>query len=340
VSDLLSRFEQIAPQALALLADPFVQFLFHDSLIWWPFLLTAFAVALIAFWAGHGANRAALGEFRRRFLSRAIWAHRSAQADYAYYIVNSILHPLLVAPLIVGGAAIGGWVEAALAKSFGPIGAPLLALGWARAIYTVFFYLAYDLGRFIAHTLLHDVPLLWQFHKLHHSAEVLTPLTNYRAHPVELFIMATVPSVFTGLVSGVIWYVSAGEVGFYTFLGLHVGIAAFNAIGNLRHWQVWISFGPKLNRWLISPAHHQIHHSREARHFGRNRGFELAIWDRLFGTLYVPIEEEAFHFGLGDESDGAWHRVGRMYFWPFRYALAILGFGRPPVRAGSDGGHS
>jgi len=342
-SALLTRFERIAAQALALLIDPFVQFLFRDSLIWWPFLVTAFAVALTVFWIGHGRTRAALGEFRRRFLSRAIWAHRSAQADYAYYLVNAIVHPLLVAPLIVSGAAIGAWIAAALRTLLGPLDAPLLGQGAARLLYTVLFYLAYDFGRFVAHCLLHDVPVLWQFHKVHHSAEVLTPLTNFRAHPVELFLMAIVPSAFTGLVTGAVWYISAGEVGFFTFLGLHVGILAFNAIGNLRHWHVWISFGPTLNRWIISPAHHQLHHSREPRHFGKNRGFELALWDRWFGTLYVPREEEEFRLGLGDGTDGAWHRVGRMYFWPFRHALALLGLGRPPgqrVPAPSDARHS
>jgi sterol desaturase/sphingolipid hydroxylase (fatty acid hydroxylase superfamily) len=286
-----------------------------------------------AYWLGHGRSRAALGDFRRRYLSRAIWAHPSSQADYAFYIVNAALYPFIVAPLVITGAACGVFVESALVRLCGPLAVPLLGLGWARALYTVLFYVAYDFGRFFAHSLLHDVPMLWQFHKVHHSAEVLTPFTNYRAHPVELFIMAAIPNLLTGVASGIIWYVSAGEIGFYTFLGLHVGIAAFNAIGNLRHWQVWISFGPVLNRWLISPAHHQIHHSRESRHFGKNRGFELAIWDRLCGTLYVPRKEEEFRLGLGDDSDGAWHRVGRLYGWPFRYALALLGLGSAPAPA-------
>ena len=39
--------------------------------------------------------------------------------------------------------------------------------------YTVLFFIAYDFGRFVAHSLLHDIPCLWQFHKVHHSAEVL-----------------------------------------------------------------------------------------------------------------------------------------------------------------------
>ena len=175
------------------------------------------------------------------------------------------------------------------------------------------------------------MPLLWQFHKVHHSAEVLTPLTNYRAHPVELFLMAAVPSLATGLVSGIFWYVAADEIGVYTFLGAHVLVVGFNAFANLRHFEVWISFGPALNRWLISPAHHQIHHSRDPRHFGSNRGFELAVWDRLFGTLYVPGAVEELRLGLGDGTDGAWHRVGRMYGWPFRYALALFGSARAPA---------
>ena len=136
-------------------------------------------------------------------------------------------------------------------------------------------------------------------------------MTAFRAHPVDLAVMAWVPALTTGIV---IWcfhrYANAG-IGMITFLGLHTIIWAFNLVGNLRHWQVWLSYGPTLNRWLISPAHHQLHHSYEPRHLGCNRGFELAVWDRLYGTLYVPpLAPETFRMGLGDGSDGQWPGCG------------------------------
>jgi hypothetical protein len=51
----------------------------------------------------------------------------------------------------------------------------------------------------------------------------------------------------------------------------------------------------------------------------------------MFGTLYVPGAAEELRLGLGDGTDGAWHGVGRMYAWPFRYALALYGWGREPA---------
>jgi len=327
--DFVQQIADVARLVVAAALYPFVQVLYRQSLIWWPFLLSAFTLALFAFWFTHGRRWTALGEFRRRFLGPAIWAHRSARADYLFYLVNGALFPFVVSPLLIAGASIGTAVEAGLARLYGPIGEPLLGLLAARVVYTVVFFLAYDFGRYLAHNLLHEVPLLWQFHRLHHSAEVLTPFTNFRSHPVELFVMASVPNATTGVMSGIVWYLSGGEIGFYTFLGFHVAVAAFNSIGNLRHWQVWISFGPVLNRWLISPAHHQIHHSSAPRHFGKNRGFELAVWDRLFGTLYAPGAEEPLRFGLGDGSDGKWHSLGRMYFWPFRDAFLRMRGGTP-----------
>jgi len=99
---------------------------------------------------------------------------------------------------------------------------------------------------------------------------------------------------------------------------VHALLWLSNLIGNLRHSPVWLSYGPSWGRWLISPAHHQLHHSCEARHFGRNRGFALALWDRLYGTLYVPgARPEAFRLGLGDGSDERYHHLGRMYLLPF-----------------------
>jgi sterol desaturase/sphingolipid hydroxylase (fatty acid hydroxylase superfamily) len=328
--DLSHLLLNLAPRVVARLIGPFTEFLLHDSLIWWPFLLSTLGIGAFAFWLRDRRGLESLREFRRRYLSRAIWAHRSAQADYAFYIVNGVLYPLIVAPLVLSGAGIAKALNAGLGDVFGTPAAPLVGSTAARVAYTLIFFAAYDFGRFVAHNLLHEIPLLWEFHKTHHSAEVLTPISSYRVHPVDLFVMQLCPNLATGLVSGVFFYLCAGEIGFYSFLGLHVCVAACNTIGNLRHWHVWISFGPVLGRWLISPAHHQVHHSLEPRHMGKNRGFELAIWDRMFGSLYVPAAEETLRLGLGDGSDGEWHMVGRLYAWPFRYALARLGFVRAP----------
>jgi sterol desaturase/sphingolipid hydroxylase (fatty acid hydroxylase superfamily) len=192
-------------------------------------------------------------------------------------------------------------------------------------LFTVLFFIAYDFGRFVAHSLLHDVPVLWEFHKVHHSAETLNPLTTFRAHPLDLLVMAWVPALATGLLTWTFNQVAAAPISAYTFLGLHVLIFAFNLVGLLRHTHVWLHYGPKWGKWFVSPAHHQLHHSCDPRHVGSNRGFELAVWDRLYGTLYVPGPRERFRMGLGDGTDAEWHRVGRMYVRPFVNAAKRLG---------------
>jgi hypothetical protein len=156
------------------------------------------------------------------------------------------------------------------------------------ALYTLVFFLAYDFGRYLAHFVQHRFDILWHFHKVHHSAEVLTPFTAFRAHPVDLVIMATFPAAATGMVNGIFNYWSGGTAGLHLFFGLHAFIFIYNLVGNLRHTHVWLSYGPVLSQIFISPAQHQIHHSIEERHWGRNIGFALAIWDRLFATLYIP----------------------------------------------------
>jgi len=97
---------------------------------------------------------------------------------------------------------------------------------------------------------------------------------------------------------------------------MHGGIAAYHLISNLRHTHVWVSFGPVWSRYFISPAQHQIHHSADEKHFHTNIGWAFAIWDRLFGTLYVPEGKEEITYGLGDGTDADYHGVIRMYFLP------------------------
>ncbi len=321
-----TQFYTLVFETVQALLAPFLAFAQYDSSLFWPFLASTLAIAVVVYgvW-GAWARRSRFSPlgFLRGFFSRAVWWHRSSRADYRFYLVNGILFPAIVGPLILSGAQIGEGVRDGLTSLFGAPASPA-EVGFAATLaFSAAFFLAYDLGRYIAHSVLHEVPLLWQFHKVHHSAEVLTPFTSFRVHPLDLFIMAMGANLLTGPVTGLFLYFFAGDISLVTFFGLHVVIFAYNLVGNLRHTHVWLSYG-RLGYVFVSPAQHQIHHSALVHHFGKNRGFGLAIWDLAFGTLYVPKEREEFPMGLGDGSDGEWHTVARMYWWPFSQSFALL----------------
>jgi sterol desaturase/sphingolipid hydroxylase (fatty acid hydroxylase superfamily) len=298
----------------------------RDSFLYWPFLVSSVIIAAFAWrWSvlarANSANRS-WRQFFADYFGAQIWWHRSARADYALYFANALVLPLVFGYLLMSDAQVARWIGGTLGDPEASGGSAGMAV---RVLFTVAFFIAYDFGRFVAHSLLHDVPLLWEFHKVHHSAQVLTPMTTFRAHPIDLLVMAWVPAFTTGIVAWAFNRFAGTAVGFHTFLGVHALMWAFNLIGNLRHSPVWLSYGPSIGKWLISPAHHQVHHSYEQRHYGCNRGFELAIWDRLCGTLYVPpIQPEIFRMGLGDETDGRFHTLARMYLWPFAGAARTL----------------
>ncbi len=294
-----------------------------DSFLFWPFLLSSVVIALLA-WA-YWSHQGALGwrQVRERFLSARLWWHRSARADYRLYFVNALLFPALFGALLFRHQDVAVWLDAVL--DYSQTGAADgAALGWKLA-YTLLFFVAYDLGRFVSHSLLHDVPVLWEFHKVHHSAQVLTPITAFRSHPVDLLLMAWGGTAAAGLLAWAFNHFAGASVDAYLFMGVHALLFASNLMGNLNHTSVWINYGPALGKWLISPAHHQVHHSCEARHLGCNRGFQLAIWDRLYGTLYVPTgPEERFDIGLDDGTTEQWHSVRHMLIQPFKGAARVM----------------
>jgi sterol desaturase/sphingolipid hydroxylase (fatty acid hydroxylase superfamily) len=86
---------------------------------------------------------------------------------------------------------------------------------------------------------------------------------------------------------------------------------------HLQHSHVWIAFSGRLGRIFVSPAHHQIHHSTNPKHFNRNYGSCLALWDWMFGTLYVPgKEKEKLSFGA-EQDDYQAHTISGELIAPF-----------------------
>lgn len=253
---------------------------------------------------------------------RSVWLHRSALLDYRF-----VLFDKLVIALVLG---IGGWILSGGSQAVVTAGravvenavAPSLAIVIA---YTLTLLLVEDFARYWAHRLMHKVPLLWQFHKVHHSPEVLVPFSQMRTHPVNGLVNVVRSALAIGVVTGLFMLIFPGELTALSILGVNAGRFVFDLMGsNLRHSHVWLSFGPFLSHIFISPAQHQIHHSQESRHIDRNFGSQFAIWDWLFGTLYVPRQRETFSLGIDQEETERMRTIKDLYLQPFKDAAQIL----------------
>jgi sterol desaturase/sphingolipid hydroxylase (fatty acid hydroxylase superfamily) len=295
--------------------------LFSTQRIFWLYLLGAVLLAFLVYRTQTSAS--GVRGFLRFCLPASIYKHRSAVLDYKYYFVNRIAFVILFLPLMIGSSTTAAWVDGALGwlidiPSLGHTPGPTATL-----FLTLVWVIVFDAGIFAAHYLQHKLPFLWAFHKVHHSAEVLTPVTVYRMHPVDDLLTGTMVGLLTGIVGGVFRFVHVGNVEQIYFFGLNAGLFLFYFVGyNLRHSHVWLPYPRALSHILVSPAQHQIHHSNAARHYDKNLGFIFAIWDWMAGTLYVPKHKEELTFGLADNEHLEYSGVTRLYFLPIRKLTA------------------
>jgi sterol desaturase/sphingolipid hydroxylase (fatty acid hydroxylase superfamily) len=281
-------------RVLAALLDPLRALAEPEKRVFWPHLLAS-ALIVTVLWA-RGSRRRSLA---RALFDPSLWLHRSARLDYALFAVKGLLRVTLFAPFALAAVPLAARVSATFARSFGE--SPLARTGHGPAVlvFSALLFVVEDLSRFLFHLATHRVAPLWELHKVHHSAEVLTPFTLYRVHPIEGLLNRTRGTLTTALVAGVCAWAFPGHVRALEILGVDaLGFLWSFAGANLRHSHVWISYGPRVERWLLSPAQHQVHHGLEAEHHDRNFGTALALWDRLFGTLYVPEGREHVRVGL------------------------------------------
>jgi sterol desaturase/sphingolipid hydroxylase (fatty acid hydroxylase superfamily) len=253
-------------------------------------------------------------------LPKQVYLHKSAIADYRFFLVDRVVFALMVPIALVFVAPVTDMTEAALTSLLGPLDKPWDAgAPWVLGLSMVSQILLTDFLLFYMHYMFHKVPALWEFHKVHHSAEVMTPITAYRMHPVEVVFNMNVTALFTGLLLGVFAWLTAGGHPGFTIFGINAIQFAFYVVGfNLRHSHVPLGYGSVISQVLVSPWMHQVHHSRETRHLDMNMGFIFSFWDRMFGTLYVPKRDEAdYALGLTTGEHVHFHGVLAMYFRPF-----------------------
>ncbi|MGQ0383959.1 MAG: sterol desaturase family protein [Gammaproteobacteria bacterium] len=310
------------------------------------FFATALVIAFAYYWRYVRATGGGAG-FARWLLPREIYLHRSAVVDYQYYLVNSIIlskvYPVIFIGL-PGVLLVSDGVRQVLTSAFGPAGVSGPPSVWAGIAFTVAMTLAFDFAKWYAHFLEHRVPVLWEFHKVHHSAEVLTPFTNSRSHPVDQILEQLMVAFVSAPVTGVFAWLYPAQVTEITLWNLGILHLAFFLTQHLRHSHVRLGFGRWASRIFSSPAMHQIHHSVEERHWDRNFALMFSLWDVLAGTNYIPASDEKYRLGLPGGEHRRFQSLGALYFAPFAAAArrvrrgdAVARGGEPPLPVNEPG---
>jgi sterol desaturase/sphingolipid hydroxylase (fatty acid hydroxylase superfamily) len=198
---------------------------------------------------------------------------KEAAVDVGYYFLNGLTIAFVLAiPLSIVAMVARHVIPGSLVAAIG--GWPL----WVRACAAM---VVGEIGYYWGHRLTHQIPFLWRFHAVHHSAEQLDFLVSSRGHPVD--VVFTRMCMLTPLLAfGLVNTVRASD-GLIPVVVLLFGmIWGFFIHSNLR-WRL----GPL--EWLIAtPGFHHWHHTNDRRQRDCNYSTMLPWIDRIFGTHYLP----------------------------------------------------
>ena len=256
---------------------------------------------------------------KRVNFSSKLWLHESSKIDYIYFFISNLIKVVLIIPMIIGAKEIALKVVFFLSDHFGYIRVDF-SYESVIVLFSITLFVVSDFTRYWLHRLLHTVPILWEFHKVHHSAKVLNPLTFYRVHPIEniLFGLRYVFSI--GFITGVFVYLFGAKVGLIEIFSVNIFVFVFSLLGsNLRHSHIKLAYPKILEKVLISPKMHQIHHS--TKHFDKNFGGYLSVWDYMFNTHIFSKEVQTMKFGLKKEQMVLYDSVLKLLFTPFIQVL-------------------
>ncbi len=155
---------------------------------------------------------------------------------------------------------------------------------WPLAAQLLAFLVLADFLQWCIHNLLHRVPWLWTFHKVHHSIDTMDWIGNWRFHWMEIVVYKTLQWL------PLAWLNASPEAVF--------AVAVVTTLwGDFNHANLDVGLGP-LGYVLNNPRMHLWHHDQSTEGgTAKNFGIVLSVWDHLFGTAFWPRERSPEHLG-------------------------------------------
>jgi sterol desaturase/sphingolipid hydroxylase (fatty acid hydroxylase superfamily) len=142
-----------------------------------------------------------------------------------------------------------------------------------------------DAAIYLQHVMFHALPVLWRLHRVHHADLDFDVTTGARFHPIEILLSMLIKFAVIVLLGPPLVAVVIFEV-------------LLNAMSMFNHSNVRmpLALDSMLRLLVVTPDMHRVHHSHLADETNSNFGFNLSLWDRLFGT-YRP-QPAAGHSGM------------------------------------------
>ena len=299
---------------------PFVQFiieylnlLFGPASRLWPGYILAFIFIAFVIYKFERSE----GGFWRYLFPSQFYSSESVATDIKLFLFNGVIRTFDVASRIGVRALVTIYVLQSLG---GNIDEPS---NIHPLLITLVLFLVGDFWTYLWHRINHTYEPFWVFHAVHHSAEFLVPFTSFRSHPLYGLFSRSLEVVIFGVMDGLLLALFVTSIEIHTLIGINTLSFIYAVTGNnLRHSHIWLGYGPILSRIFISPAMHQIHHSRAPKHYNKNYGGMFAIFDWAFGTLYIPKEKEELEFGIVDAQGNAiqpHNGFREAFFVPFKH---------------------
>jgi sterol desaturase/sphingolipid hydroxylase (fatty acid hydroxylase superfamily) len=212
---------------------------------------------------------------REQRLFRQEW-----REDLFYYLVSTmfvqILGFLALAPSTIINAETNSWDG---------FRAMVATMPWLLQFAIVL--ILSDLMQYWYHRLFHQVPFLWGFHAIHHSAKSMDWLAGSRMHFVEIILLRAITSLplFTLGFSASVMQAYIGFIYIWSSL-LHANVGGdFNRLGH----------------WIATPRFHHWHHGLEREAFDVNFAIHFPFFDKLFGTFHLPEGRWPKDYGIPED---------------------------------------
>ncbi len=218
--------------------------------------------------------------------------------DLAFLLFNGHLFSFALAAFF---AAASTQTQALCANNGWPLQQAWVA-GWPLALQFCAFFLLADFVQWCTHILLHRIPWLWTFHKVHHSIAELDWIANFHFHWMEILVYKTAQFVPLTLLG------ASPEATFWVFILSTVW-------GDFNHSNINLGLGP-LGYLFNNPRMHIWHHDISSEGgTAKNYGIVLSLWDFLFRTAYWPKDRSPRKLGYPGMQEMPQHLGGQM-LWP------------------------